>query len=176
MTKFKKFLNNPKVYRSLIFTAFILFIAILTWIVIFKIGKKSSILIAFEKHFKKEFSARILHGLTPSVKLFFTNHSLITDFLLNVLAFTPFGIYLPLVSKKRKFLTFLLITFTVSLFYELFQLITMFGHFDIDDLIANSLGFIIGYYFYVTIVTKLNPFTLSAINCVIILIALIIFI
>ena len=67
----------------------------------------------------------------------------------NIVLFIPFGFLLPIIFKRlRKFAPILLATFLVSLFFELFQLITHTGNFDVDDLILNSIGGLFGYVSY----------------------------
>ena len=64
----------------------------------------------------------------------------------NVLAFIPFGVMVPIVSRKnRRFFRVLGLTFLLSLFMECIQLIFKVGSFDVDDLILNTVGGIIGY-------------------------------
>ena len=67
----------------------------------------------------------------------------------NILAFLPFGFFLPLLWEKcrRAFLTVLL-TACFSFCVELLQLITRVGSFDIDDVILNTLGGAIGFLLY----------------------------
>ncbi|MFF2447500.1 VanZ family protein [Neobacillus sp. NPDC058068] len=64
----------------------------------------------------------------------------------NVIGFAPFGFIIPLLSKK--FLSFknvAIATACLSLLFELTQLIFKFGSFDVDDLILNTLGGMLGY-------------------------------
>lgn len=64
----------------------------------------------------------------------------------NIIAFIPFGIYLPYTSEsKLGFISTFLYTFSLSLTIELVQLITKVGSCDVDDIILNSLGGVIGY-------------------------------
>ena len=64
----------------------------------------------------------------------------------NVIAFIPFGFMIPIVSlKNRVFFRTVGLTFLLSLFIECIQLITRVGSFDVDDLILNTLGGIIGH-------------------------------
>ena len=66
-------------------------------------------------------------------------------FILNIIMFIPLGFLLPFLWKKYQKLTpTLLFGFLFSLFIELSQLITLRAT-DIDDLIANTLGALIGY-------------------------------
>jgi glycopeptide antibiotics resistance protein len=67
----------------------------------------------------------------------------------NLLGFAPLGILLPLLFKRlRSFLPVVITIFAVSLSYELIQLCTGLGIFDVDDLILNTSGGIIGFIIY----------------------------
>lgn len=64
----------------------------------------------------------------------------------NVVAFIPFGLFLPgVINNKLNYLGMGFLTFDVSLFIELLQLVTKVGRFDVDDLILNTLGGLFGY-------------------------------
>jgi len=64
----------------------------------------------------------------------------------NLLMFLPLGVYLPLIWKKcRTFLHTLLLSLGVLIVIELLQFITLLGTLDIDDLILNMCGIILGY-------------------------------
>ncbi len=67
----------------------------------------------------------------------------------NVAAFLPYGFFLPILSKKFQncFKVFLL-SFLLSLAVELLQLIFKVGCFDVDDLLLNIIGGVIGYGIY----------------------------
>ena len=67
----------------------------------------------------------------------------------NVLAFVPFGIFLPLLIRKaRMFGKTLLLGFEFSLFVEIVQLFSRVGSFDVDDILLNTLGVVLGYLFF----------------------------
>lgn len=67
----------------------------------------------------------------------------------NVAAFLPYGFFLPILSEKfhHTFKVFLL-SFSLSLTVELMQLIFKVGCFDVDDLLLNTIGGVIGYGIY----------------------------
>lgn len=70
----------------------------------------------------------------------------------NVACFIPFGILLPInVKSMGRFINILLITFVVSLGIESVQLITKLGSFDVDDILLNTLGGVLGYTIYVIV-------------------------
>lgn len=67
----------------------------------------------------------------------------------NVLAFVPFGAFLPIFSARcRKFWRTTYYSFELSLFVELLQLIFRVGSFDVDDLLLNTLGGMLGFLVY----------------------------
>jgi glycopeptide antibiotics resistance protein len=72
----------------------------------------------------------------------------------NLLLTLPFGLYLAYYFKAR-LRTVLILTFALSLFFELTQLSGLFGVYprpyrlaDVDDLILNTLGGLAGYFIY----------------------------
>jgi glycopeptide antibiotics resistance protein len=67
----------------------------------------------------------------------------------NIIVFIPWGLYLPILFKKIKSLIGTLkgtLLFVIAI--EVAQLITTLGSFDVDDIILNTLGAIIGYLIY----------------------------
>lgn len=67
----------------------------------------------------------------------------------NVLAFIPLGYMLPRLCRIfRNFIFCLGMGLSMILMIELFQLYTNFGCFDVDDILLNGLGVVIGYLFY----------------------------
>ena len=68
----------------------------------------------------------------------------------NIIGFIPLGVLLPVLFPfLRKCWRLTLIVFCLSLSFETFQLLTGVGVFDVDDLILNTTGGLIGYVFYV---------------------------
>ena len=64
----------------------------------------------------------------------------------NILAFMPFGFFVPLLNKAyRKFYLIAILSIIFSLVVELAQLILRVGVFDVDDILLNSIGGIFGY-------------------------------
>ena len=67
----------------------------------------------------------------------------------NVAAFVPFGYFLPkLLKSARGFFAVLFTTMFFSLCLEVLQLLTQVGSFDVDDILLNTLGGILGYICY----------------------------
>jgi len=68
----------------------------------------------------------------------------------NILLFIPFGILVPIVLRgKYKIFATVVLAFLLSLAFELFQLFTGCGYFDVDDIFLNTLGGVIGVIIYV---------------------------
>lgn len=72
------------------------------------------------------------------------------QFFLNIILFIPFGILVPLNLKDFKFSHIIFIGFICSLGIEIFQLFTSALYlnvrsFDVDDIITNTLGTLVGY-------------------------------
>ena len=67
----------------------------------------------------------------------------------NVCVFVPFGAFLPaLFAKCQKFFSVFLFTMELSLVVEIIQLVTKIGSFDVDDILLNTIGGILGYFVY----------------------------
>lgn len=67
----------------------------------------------------------------------------------NVICFIPFGIFLPAIGGHFKsFVRVTILAAFFSLFIESIQLYFKIGIFDVDDLMLNTLGGMIGYIIY----------------------------
>ena len=68
------------------------------------------------------------------------------NIILNILMFAPIGFMMPLLLKKcEKWYITYLVGFGTTLFIETLQLISKRGIFELDDIINNTLGCVIGY-------------------------------
>lgn len=76
------------------------------------------------------------------------NHIIITNILGNIVAFMPFGVFLPLALRFKGILKIMIHSFFLSFFIETVQLTFRVGSFDIDDIILNTFGGLLGYIFY----------------------------
>ena len=68
------------------------------------------------------------------------------NIILNILMFVPIGFMMPLLIKKceRWYINYL-VGFCITLFIETLQLISKRGIFEVDDIVNNTLGCVIGY-------------------------------
>lgn len=83
-----------------------------------------------------------------------TNETVYTHCLINlvgnVVMFIPAGWLIPGIWKgHRNFFQFIATTLAAILIIELTQLLTLLGSFDIDDVILNMAGLILGYLAYI---------------------------
>jgi Glycopeptide antibiotics resistance protein len=67
----------------------------------------------------------------------------------NMVAFMPCGFFLPVVSRRgKKWYNATWLCFGLSLCIETVQLLFKVGSFDVDDLLLNTIGGVLGYLFY----------------------------
>ena len=80
------------------------------------------------------------------------------NFLGNILIFIPIGILYPIafgtVGDERKKYRTVLFGFALSLIVELSQLVFSKGYFDLDDILLNTLGAVIGFVIYATVLSE----------------------
>lgn len=75
----------------------------------------------------------------------------------NVLIFVPIGILMPCISSKYKSFLFTFGTgLTMSVTIEVAQYYLCLGVFDVDDMILNVFGVVLGFIFY-KIIKKIRP-------------------
>lgn len=63
----------------------------------------------------------------------------------NILIFVPYGFFVSMASKSRGLFKTVFYSFVLSLGVEFFQLFTKVGSFDVDDLLLNTVGGVLGY-------------------------------
>jgi glycopeptide antibiotics resistance protein len=85
----------------------------------------------------------------------------IINLLGNIVVFIPIGIFIVLLMKKATFKHSLLIGLGSTLFIEVMQLVLSINgvisrSFDVDDLLLNTIGVIVGYFMAIVFRTYLN--------------------
>ena len=143
MTRILK--RNKTIIKVFVWLLFFVYIAMMVYFLFFseKYGKT----VSDEYHYNlmpfSEIRRYIVHYDVIGFKGFMLN------IVGNVAAFIPFGFCIPLLRiSYRGFLNVLLdgVLFTVCI--ETVQLILKVGSFDVDDMILNTLGAVIGYWCY----------------------------
>lgn len=94
--------------------------------------------------------------------------NIIDNTLGNILIFLPFGVFLPILYRKYRTLSKVFVgSILISFLIEILQYVSQLGRFDIDDIILNTLGSIIGFTLVkvvnrITKLAKTNPFKENA--------------
>lgn len=115
---------------------FVVYIILLTWIILFKMQ--------FDISSLETMSLRNINLVPFAGSLIVNNRVDISEIILNVAVFVPFGIYLCMSKEKWSFIKKVVPIFITSLAFETLQYIFAIGASDITDLIGNTLGGIIG--------------------------------
>lgn len=119
-------------YKELLLLLFVIYILLLFYIVSYQDNNYGiNNYIPFKEIFRYDFNN----------KLFYTN------VLGNILLFVPFGLFVSYTLGIKKILPIVILTTITSLSIELTQ-IAIGRVFDVDDIILNLLGGIVGFYIY----------------------------
>jgi glycopeptide antibiotics resistance protein len=128
--------EQSKVYNvtnRLTTVLFIIYLIVLSWILLFKLGVRFSYM-----------GNRRVNLIPFSEPLILNGKIDVGEIILNVVIFVPLGIYAGILFEKWIFGKKLFFFFLVSLIVEGLQFILAVGAFDITDIITNTLGGIIG--------------------------------
>jgi glycopeptide antibiotics resistance protein len=141
------------VRRAGLWLVMILYVAVLTKLILLKQSPRNVL-----RELKKDFTTqRVKNNLRHSnmqplstVKLYMRSNLseriVFANIGGNILGFVPFGFLLPLLFhffyKKRRIIA---AGFLFSLGFEAAQLITGLGRFDVDDLLLNTVGALLGF-------------------------------
>lgn len=116
----------------------------------------------YKRYFRDQYHSGVIRqgwkraNLTPfaTIRHFFKSKRLRTEYKVdniggNILGFMPLGFLIGYIRVNRqKILAMLLCVLGISLFFEVTQLLTGLGAMDIDDIILNVLGGLLGFLFY----------------------------
>jgi len=137
---------NKKENKLVMWVCFIAYLLLLVYVVFFSsvFGREDQSIYRYNLTLFHEIERYYGVGIrTGSWNLFLLN------VVGNVCVFIPWGIFLPkLFQKCRKMPLVLLLSFELSLVVESIQLIARVGCFDVDDLLLNTIGGLLGYLFY----------------------------
>ncbi len=141
-----------KVLKSINIILFIIYIVLLFKIILFKYSYSAHVSInnLISSSLIKSRSLNLIPFKTIRNFNYITSHQGfrwgISNTCGNLIVFIPLGYLLPTIIKKyEKFLYLLITVIFFSTFFEVFQYIFKLGSSDIDDVILNTLGGIVGY-------------------------------
>ena len=123
-------------YKELIALSFIIYILCLFQVVTFQDNNNisSNNLIPFREMFRYDLGSRLF----------------LKNVLGNIIMFLPYGFFTSYFLKEKRLLPILILTIVTSLTIECTQL--MIGRvFDIDDILLNIIGGVLGHYLYILI-------------------------
>ena len=114
-------------------------------------------LLFFSENYGRTMDSGYRYNFEPfkEIKRFWSNrdalgwNSVITNLAGNIVAFAPFGFFLPMLCKAgRNIFGCVILTALFSLSVEAVQLFTKVGAFDVDDIILNAVGGLAGFLGY----------------------------
>ncbi|MEO6541463.1 MAG: VanZ family protein [Ferruginibacter sp.] len=156
--------NNASL-RAFLWFILLVYLAVLTKLIIFKRSLRF-IKNHFLHHYSWQLAKANMHkaNLKPfaTIKLYLNSHGnpeyAINNLVGNTIGFIPLGILLPLLfTKLRSATATIFCVLLFSLAFETFQLFSMLGIFDVDDLLLNTLGGAIGYLLFMLIARWIHP-------------------
>lgn len=146
-------ISSKKLLNLLSIILFLIYLALLTWVVVFKCNYKQAIIDTYQYFGELNLVERFNFSLNELVNYF--NPSKLPNFLpaydqdiQNVIIFIPLGIYLGYFLKRLKFLQVFVISLLVSAVCEIFQFFSLIGACSFIDLITNTLGGLVGLLVY----------------------------
>lgn len=142
-----------KSFKILTWFLFVLYLVILVNVIILKDGKVLSMVKYGDRVSLSQRIAGInfipLKTIIPYLEGEPSFRIAIENLLGNIFAFSPLGFFLPLLFKRcDRLKKIVFISFSISLFIEVLQLTFYIGSSDIDDIILNVLGSILGFGIY----------------------------
>ncbi|EGT5164424.1 glycopeptide resistance protein VanZ1 [Clostridioides difficile] len=145
---------------------FIVYIIILTWIILFKLQ--------FDISSLETMNLRSINLIPFAGSLIINNRVDISEIILNVAIFVPFGIYVCMLKEECSFIKKVIPIFITSLVFETLQYIFALGASDITDLIGNTLGGIIGIAVFMLLSKKFKNNTIKIINVLALIVTIIV--
>lgn len=133
-----------------------IYLIVLSWIILFKMQFDISLL--------KNMNFRSINLIPFAGSLIVNGKADVSEILLNIIVFVPFGVYLAMLKQKGNLIRKVLLIFGVSLLYEVLQFIFAIGGSDITDLLGNTLGGIIGIGLFAVLHRLLGEKTVRILN------------
>lgn len=148
--------SNSRFLRASLWLLLLIYLAVLAKLILFK-QSPGFIKQHFLHHYSWSQVKANMHkaNLKPfaTIKLYMNSRGdtqfAMNNLLGNLLGFIPLGLMLPLLfSRLRNAVATIFCVFFFSLAFEGFQLLSMLGIFDVDDLLLNTLGGAVGFLFF----------------------------
>ena len=151
----KKSERNPRGHRFL-WVVFALYLLALVDLIVFKYGSRRTweILAGWSPEAVQAHLETANYEPFRMIRLYLRHWGRIprlafANLVYNVAAFVPFGILVPLLRRGSGYLLITVLSAALfSLFLEGVQLVTLLGEFDVDDLLLNTLGAVLGVMLY----------------------------
>lgn len=118
---------------------FVVYFIVLSWIILFKMELDISLLC--------KMNLRSVNLIPFAGSLLVNGRVDVSEIILNIVAFIPFGVYISMLDRRQNILIKALPIAGVSLLYEIIQYVFRIGASDITDLLGNTLGGILGILF-----------------------------
>lgn len=132
----KKRINNWLITRHIVGILFLVYIFEVLWITLFS-----------RKPEKRDFIPEIFWGF----RVYFTygqvGLKIVFQYAMNIILFIPFGLLFP--WKRKGCIPLMISAMLLSANIELLQFIFCLGLSEIDDVVANTLGAIIGWHIFI---------------------------
>lgn len=165
-------MEKIKLNKKLLLIAFTIYILLLIWVIALKYNSKwipelkeimlnETIAIRLKYHVNIIIKAIKSKELIHIVRLFL-------DKTLNFIIYVPFGIYLKFLIEDKKKCCIIILLSTIT--FEIIQLFSGIGSFDLFDIIFNFLGGMIGIKLYLRFRKKISDKVVNIINSLVIII------
>ena len=153
-----KYHNSKKYMKASIWVMFILYLLLLINFMILgnNFGRNFEFIFTASKetiksYFDNNFNVipfNTIRNYLNNSGVYFDIKLVCINILGNLICFMPFAFFLKyLFKRENKFINFFLTILLIVISFELIQLLTLSGSFDIDDIILNTLGSILFYLF-----------------------------
>lgn len=140
--------------RSIWKIIFIVYVCLLLYFVVLKVNGSIDRIMLIKQNRDSGFWNYNLY-LFRTIKLYLENitHAYAyINILGNIVPFVPLGLLIPLIFKRFRSLMKAILIFIICIIcIETFQFISMLGFFDVDDILLNMIGCIVGYCIYVVL-------------------------
>ena len=132
--------NKKESFKCVTVILLVVYLVVLTWIIVCKMETDFTLL--------GNMQYRNINLIPFAGSLIKNGKADISEILMNIAAFVPFGVYISMLCERWGFWKKVLPVFCVSLAYEVLQYIFGIGASDITDLLGNTFGGVIGIAFY----------------------------